>query len=34
MMVFDCYGTSVLATQKLNGVAGSRIKPGQKLRVK
>ena len=28
------YSTSVAAIQKLNGVAGSRIKPGQKLRVK
>ena len=28
------YGTSVAAIQRLNGIRGSRIKPGQKLRVK
>ena len=28
------YGTSVATIQKLNGIDGSRIKPGQRLRVK
>jgi LysM repeat protein len=28
------YGTSVAAIQRLNGIRGSRIKPGQQLRVK